>query len=401
MLEALVILTTLDAVTRVGRYLLQDALGAVWRPLGDTRNLRANVAASGLMVTGWGYFLIQGVRDPLGGINSLWPLFGIANQLLAAIALLPRHNDYPENATWAGIRRPLPRPRMAAAGGGLAGRCSRWLPTLVPLVWLLAVTMTAGCEKIFDPDPRIGFLAAAKGLETGRADLEHALAAAKSSGTAEPLAAAADALQTNRVLRFNNLLDASVAGFFILMVVLITLLSGVRVASADREKAGRRLCAKRSRSGCLITPSRKGKPLRVFGLLALGLALAKELTGEAHMERARNVTAECDCRGLAGTELERAGEGKDAHATTPGRHLHVEIDRTEIQHGVNLGAADRVPAGRRSGLPDLWAPAGRMGGSLTCGWWVGTVLRNETLVRVLVARGGGGIGIPAAARPRR
>jgi carbon starvation protein len=173
MFEALFILTVLDAGTRVGRFMIQDALGHIWKPLGRTSWYPSILATSGLIVAAWGYFLWQGVRDPLGGINSLWPLFGIANQLLAAVALCV--------ATTIIIK--MHRAKYA-------------LVTLAPLSWLVIVTFTASWHKIFDPDPRIGFLAQARQLV---------------------------AAGGNPRLIFNNRLDAAVTGLLIIMVALILL----------------------------------------------------------------------------------------------------------------------------------------------------------------------------------
>jgi len=282
MFEALFILTTLDAGTRVGRYLLQDVLGNIWRPLGETGNIRANVLASVLMVGGWGYFLIQGVRDPLGGINSLWPLFGIANQLLAAIALclgttIILKMTLAESPNTQGSKRSLRRPVFA-------------LVTLVPLACLLAVTMTAGIQKIFHRDQRIGFLAQATILNEKLPALEQALAIAKAGTDFGAVDAAAKALHINRVLHFNNLLDAGVAGTFLVLVAFIALLS-------VREwilLIARRKLARLSESEPVWLPHyavAEAKPGQLVSLVALALALAKELSGEAQLERAQQI---CD-----------------------------------------------------------------------------------------------------------
>src|SRR5438552_2397456 len=183
MFEALFILTTLDAGTRVGRFMLQDLLGHPSAPLGRTSWYPSVIATSTAVVAAWGYFLYQGVIDPLGGINILWPLFGISNQLLAAIALVV--------ATTIIIR----------------GERARYVwTTLTPLAWLLAVTMTAGYQKIFASDPAIGFLAQAEAL----------------AGGTVPVAKLGEV----RGQIFNLRLDAAVTALFMGLVVLIVLEAG-------------------------------------------------------------------------------------------------------------------------------------------------------------------------------
>jgi carbon starvation protein len=174
MFEALFILTTLDAGTRVGRYMLQDLGRHAWEPFGRVTWTPAVVASSAIFAAMWGHFLYQGVLDPLGGINSLWPLFGISNQLLAAVALCV--------GTTIIIR---------------GGKARYGWVTGLPLAWLTVVTLTAGWQKIFAGDPRLGFLAHAASLS----------AAEHSANTAR--------------LIFNDYLDVSVAAFFMASFVVI------------------------------------------------------------------------------------------------------------------------------------------------------------------------------------
>jgi carbon starvation protein len=180
--EALFILTAVDAGTRVGRFMIQDMLGHVWAPLGNTEFLPANLLCTGLCVSLWGYFLYQGVVDPLGGINTLWPLFGIGNQMLAGIALL----------LCTVVLMKMKRERYV------------WV-TLVPTAWLLVTTLTAGWQKIFHPTPAIGFIA------QGRRFAE-----AAANGT---LIAPAKSIAEMQRVAFNNYLDAAVCGFFVVLVV--------------------------------------------------------------------------------------------------------------------------------------------------------------------------------------
>jgi carbon starvation protein len=304
MFEALFILTTVDAGTRVGRYILQDFLGHVWKPLGDTRSLRANLVASGLMVGGWGCFLIQGVRDPLGGINSLWPLFGIANQMLAAIALClattiilkmalgAPNSDSAQNSWSSRFSVPPDKLKLELQHVGSETGAPKRSPTLalitlVPLVWLVAVTFTAGAEKIFHPDLRIGFLAQAKMLAQKTPALQNALDNANSAADVTAIDAAQKALHANRTLRFNNLLDATVAGIFLALVIAIVLLS-------LREwflLLSRRKPAVLHETEPVWLPDYAvveggHKFSGAAGTAALALALAKEWSGESHLERA-------------------------------------------------------------------------------------------------------------------
>jgi carbon starvation protein len=182
MFEALFILTVLDAGTRVGRFMVQELAGRVWNPLGRMNWYPGILLSSAMIVGMWGYFLYQGVVDPLGGINSLWPLFGISNQLLAAVALVVATTILLKMGRW------------------------KWMwVTLLPMTWLVTVTMTGSYQKIFHANPRIGFLAQANAL---------AAQIAKGQVTAAKIA------ETHRII-FNLRMDAAVTAILAGMIVVL------------------------------------------------------------------------------------------------------------------------------------------------------------------------------------
>ncbi|ACY85344.1 carbon starvation protein CstA [Edwardsiella piscicida] len=195
--EALFILTAVDAGTRAARFMLQDLLGVISPSLKKTDSLPANLLATALCVLAWGYFLHQGVVDPLGGINTLWPLFGIANQMLAGMALM----------------------LCAVVLFRMKRQAYAWV-ALLPTAWLLICTMSAGWEKTFSADPRVGFLAIANKFQ-----------AMIDSGAIPAQYTQSQLAQ----LVFNNRLDAGLTLFFMVVVVVLGLFSLKTARSALRN----------------------------------------------------------------------------------------------------------------------------------------------------------------------
>ena len=193
--EALFILTTVDAGTRVTRFMIQDLIGSAIPTFRDTKSWSNNLIGSGLAVAGWGYFLYQGVVDPLGGINTLWPLFGISNQMLAVIAL----------TLCTVVLFKMKRQQFS------------WV-TIVPTLWLLVCTMTAGLEKVFHPAPNIGFIAHAR-------QFSDALASGRTLAPARTIA------EMQKIV-FNDYVDGALAAIFVAVVIAILIygLIGIRKA---------------------------------------------------------------------------------------------------------------------------------------------------------------------------
>jgi len=204
--EALFILTTIDAGTRVARFMIQDLIGTFTPVFRDTRSWTANIVATSIAVAGWGYFLYQGVVDPLGGINTLWPLFGIANQMLACIALI----------LCTVVLFKMKRERYA------------WV-TILPAVWVAICTLTAGWQKIFSENPAIGFLA-------------HAEKFGSASDAGQILAPAKSMADMSRIV-FNDYVNATLTA---LLIALVIAMFGFAVAAISKALANPNISARES-----------------------------------------------------------------------------------------------------------------------------------------------------------
>jgi carbon starvation protein len=204
MFEALFILTAVDAGTRAGRFMLQDLLGTFHSGLRRTESWGANVIATAGCVALWGYFLYQGVVDPLGGINTLWPLFGIANQMLAGIALM----------LCTVVLFKMKRDRYA------------WV-TILPATWLLICTVSAGLIKIFDDNPAVGFLAQAAKYRAGV--------------PASEIVAPAKSIEQMQQIAFNSHVNAGLTALFLFVVasVLVYAIGAIRKARANPRRSDR------------------------------------------------------------------------------------------------------------------------------------------------------------------
>lgn len=285
MFEALFILTTLDAGTRVGRYLLQDGLRNIFPALSRVDSVWAGAATSAMIVLAWGFFLIAGVRDPDGGVKALWPIFGIANQLLASIALCL--------ATTILLKYSLRRGKSPALA----------LVTGIPLVILLCITVTAGVMKVGHSNKGIGFIAAAK-------DAAAKIPAAETRVKVEPGEASAKALKSLQTAQINNWVDAGVTIAFLALaatVVALTVLEWIRLWRRERQPDLSETEPVYLSDAALSLE--KGVP--VMSVAALGFALLRDLSGEAAIDRVEAQLIACAC------QTPEAGEGQASTPTAP------------------------------------------------------------------------------------
>ena len=243
--------------------------------VGDPSNTLSNFLCSGLIVSAWGFFLLNGVADPEGGTKALWPIFGIANQLLASIALC--------FGTVILLKRQL---RL------MDGRPAIALVTALPLAWLLTVTTTAAVQKIGHADPRIGFLAAARKADTDYVQLQLELEKVANDATAAE--AVGKKMRAAQRVSLNMRTDAAVTvGFLTLVAVLLGITSWEAALLLSRRKEA---VLSETEPVWLAAPDAQKNGVPVAGIVGLGLALIQELSGQAAVERERIVQqTQCEC----------------------------------------------------------------------------------------------------------